>query len=313
MTKQPIYIASRDAIHYQEILSAKLGPEVSMGVAALDDEVLANYNAEPVVLGSPDLLTILLATHPPVSWVQSTWAGVRPLIELPFRDYVLTGVKDVFGPQMAEYVLGHVLAHELRLVQRAESQRVRQWDKTSSGRATGKTLGVMGTGSIGSSVAQMALQLGLKVLGFNSSGMSTQQFEQVYSGDSLHAFLGQCDYVTGILPDLAATTDLLNAEAFAAMKPSALLINVGRGNLIDETALCAGLHVGQPSAAVLDVFRQEPLAENSPLWTAPNCTITAHVAAESCPKDITRLFLHNYLQFQHNQPLDHVVDFEKGY
>ena len=313
MALTPVFIASHDAGHYRKLISAQLGSEVSIGMATAADEVLTAYNGEPVLLGSPDLLAMLLEIWPPVSWVQSTWAGVRPLLELPFRGYTLTAVKGVFGTQMGEYVLGHILAHELRIVRRAGAQRNRHWDQSSSGRLAGKTLGVMGTGSIGCAVAGMARKLGLHVLGFNSRGSSVDPFAQVYCSESLHRFLGQCDYVAGILPDLAATTDLLDSAAFGAMRQSALLINVGRGNLIDEAALCAALAAGQPAAAVLDVFRQEPLPADSPLWTAPNCTITAHVAAQSHPADIVRLFLKNYRQFVHNQPLDHVVNFARGY
>lgn len=315
MGSPPIYIASHNAPRYLELIRENLGADVDVeiGIATTEEEVIANYSNEAIVLGSPDLLAILLATEPPVQWVQSTWAGVTPLISLPVRGYTLTGVKDVFGAQMGEYVLGYILAHELKIDSRRQAQEDKRWDQSSSARVAGKTLGIMGTGSIGHQVAVMAQQLGLRVLGFNSSGKPVEPFERVYANESLSTFLRQCDYLVGILPDLSATTNLIDAAALETMKTSALLINVGRGNLIDEEALCDALAEGDIAAAVLDVFKQEPLPESSPLWTAPNCTITGHVAAVSHPEELANLFLENYRLYQNHEPLNHVVDFNKGY
>ena len=313
MISPAIYIASHNAEQYRDLIYQELGESLDIGIATSQDDVIGNYSQEPVVLGSPDLLATLLATEPPVQWVQSTWAGVTPLINLPFKDYQLTGVKDVFGAQMGEYVLGYVLAHEIRMTERRNAQTGKQWDQSSSTRAEGKTMGVMGTGSIGSHVAEVAMHLGIRVLGFNSSGNPVEPFERVYSNESLSTFLRQCDYLVGILPDLEATTDLINAEALKTMKSTALLINVGRGNLIDEPALCDALSAGEIAGAVLDVFKHEPLPTNSPLWSAPNCTITGHVAAVSHPEDIVKLFVENHDRYINEQPLAHLVDFEKGY
>ncbi len=309
----PIYIANHFAERYRELITAALGVDVVISTATSESDVVTNYQGEPIILGRPDFILPLLNTEPPVQWVQSTWAGVTPLINLPFKSYVLTGVKDVFGEQMSEYVLGYALAHELRVLERQRAQSERRWDQSSSSRFAGRTMGIMGTGSIGSHVAKAALGLGLRVLGYNSSGKPIDPFERVYSIESLSTFLRQCDYLVGILPDLAATTNLIDTQALRTMKESSLLINVGRGNLIDEDALCEALATNSIAGAVLDVFKQEPLPEDSPLWTAPNCTITGHVAAVSHPEEIAELFLANYQRFQNSEPLKHVVEFEKGY
>ena len=117
----------------------------------------------------------------------------------------------------------------------------------------------------------------------------------------------------GTLPDLPATTNLLDQSAFDTMKESAVLINVGRGNLIDDEALVQALQDKKIAAAILDVFKVEPLPADSPLWTAPNVTITGHIAAVSRPDDIAQLFMANYKRFASGQPLLHRVDFGKGY
>lgn len=313
MTRPAIFIATHDAADYVALLREQLDADSEISIATSAADATRLYAGQPVVLARPDFAATLLEDSPPVQWLQSTWAGVTPLINLAFKDYQLTGVKEVFGAQMSEYVLGHVLAHELRLSARNRAQADRVWDQFASGRLAGKTMGVMGTGSIGAHLASTAQQLGVRVLGYNSSGRSVEPFEQVYHQESMATFLRQCDYVVGILPDLPDTTDLINTEALQLMQESALLINVGRGNLVDEAALCDALGAGQIAAAVLDVFKQEPLPEHSPLWSAPNCTITAHVAAMSHPVDISRLFLDNYRRYVAGEALAHLVDFERGY
>jgi phosphoglycerate dehydrogenase-like enzyme len=313
MTHPAIFVATDDAPDYVSLLRDQLDPHVKIATASSPEDAVSLYDGQPVVLAKPDFAVKLLQTEPPVQWVQSTWAGVTPLIELPFRDYQLTGVKDVFGAQMSEYVLGYLLAHELDLSRRKQAQLDKQWDQSAGGRIEGKTLGVMGTGSIGSHLARTAQQLGLRVLGFNSSGRPVAPFEQVYEQASLATFLRQCDYVVGILPDLPQTTNLIDSKALNVMRKSAVLINVGRGNLIDEHALCQALEQEQIAAAVLDVFKQEPLPPDNPLWSAANCTITAHVAAVSHPQDVVEIFLKNYRLFAAGEPLQHLVSFDKGY
>jgi len=304
-----IFVATQDADDYRERLISALGNEVTIGQASAAGEVVARYAGEPVVLGRPDFLVGLLSNRPPVRWVQSTWAGVT----LGFRDYLLTGVKGVFGPAMAEYVFAYLLAHEIRLEQRQAAQQARRWDPAHSGSLRGKVLGILGTGSIGRHLAETALHFGMVPLGFNTRGLPVEPFQQVYTRDTIAALLARCDYLVGVLPDTPATASLLDESALACLKPTALLINVGRGSLIDESALCRVLQAGCLAGAVLDVFREEPLPADSPLWKTPNLRITGHIAAVSSPQDITRLFLENYRRYCVGEPLQHQVDFQKGY
>jgi phosphoglycerate dehydrogenase-like enzyme len=308
-----VFIVDKGAERLRDLSIAALGPEVPMATARTRSEALDNYNGEPVVLGRPDYVAELMKTRPPVVWVQSTWAGVDPLLSIDNRDYRLTGVKEVFGPQMAEYVMAYLLAHEVRVLQRFGSQQQQSWDDSSSGSLQGKVFGVMGTGSIGSYVAKVAARMAMKPVGFNSSGRPVEPFERVYCGESLGEFLSQCDYLLAVLPDTPATANLLDAEAFAAMKPTTYLINAGRGNVLDEQALCKALAEKQLAGAVLDVFRQEPVRAGSPLWEAPNLLLTGHIAAVSNATDIARLFSENYRLFSSGQALRHVVDFARGY
>ena len=185
-------------------------------------------------------------------------------------------------------------------------------DRQSGGLA-GKTLGTMGTGSIAAHVAGVAAGFGMRLLGYSFSGQARQPYEEVFSPTGLREFLAECDYVIAVLPDIESTDSLLDARAFGAMKNSAVLINVGRGNVVDTPALVQALESGQLAAAVLDVFEQEPLPRDHPFWHTRNLTITAHIAASSRPADIAELFHANYMRFVTGQPLAYLVDFDKGY
>ncbi len=308
-----VFIVDKEAARLRDLLTEMLVRQVSIGLATNRLEALQKYAGEPVVLGRPDFVAELMQTRPPVAWVQSTWAGIEPLLAIDNRDYRLTGVKNVFGPQMAEYVMAYVLAHEVRLLQRLESQGQQSWDTSPSGTLQEKVFGVMGTGSIGRYVASVASRFAMTPVGFNTSGRPVEPFERVYGPQSLIEFLGQCDYLLAVLPDTPATACLLDGRAFAAMKNTSYLINAGRGNVLDEQALCRALEEKQLAGAVLDVFREEPVPGGSPLWHVPNLLLTGHIAAVSNATDIARLFCENYRLFIDGQPLCHVVDFARGY
>ena len=311
--KPEILILSTDAEEYLPLLQELIVPAIDIHLATTIDEARDAYSAQPVILGQPDLIAGVLNELPGVRWVQSSWAGVTPLIDLGRTDYILTGIKDTFGLQMAEYVLAYLLAHEVRIFERFGHQANRNWWDETSGTLNGKTLGIMGTGSIGQHIANMAEPFGMYVTGFSRSGSPVEGFRQVFAQHQLEEFLQAPDYIVGVLPDTPGAQDLLDAAAFGAMKDGCFLVNVGRGKLIDETALAAALQAGKLAGAVLDVFRTEPLPDDSPLWNAPGIIVTGHVAATSWPRDIARIFSENYQRFVAGEPLMYRIDFEKGY
>ncbi len=271
------------------------------------------YSDETVLFGSPGMIVEILPSMPTVEWVQSSWAGVTPLIELDRRDYLLTGIKDVFGPQMAEYVIGYLLAHELRVLERAEAQRAHRWGRTLSGTLGGKRLGIMGTGSIGRHIAAAARCLGLEVSGLSRSGAAVEAFDAVFANRDLGTFLTGLDYLVSALPQTPDTDDLLNAESLTWLPAHACFVNVGRGNVVDDRALADALESGRLAAAVLDVFDEEPLPPGHVFWDTPNLTVTPHIAAVSHPLLIVPIFVDNYRRFVDGRPLRYVVDFDRGY
>jgi phosphoglycerate dehydrogenase-like enzyme len=313
MNRPGVLVLSEDANDYPHLLDDLVRSGTVVRTATTATAARAVWSGEPVVLGQPDLVAAVIGDLGGVRWVQSTWAGVTPLLTQGRRDFQLTAVKDIFGPQMTEYVLGYLLAHELRLLQRHRHQQQREWWPAPSGALQGKTLGIMGTGSIGACIARTAASLGLRVVGFSRGGEPCAGFERVFAAGRLVDFLAEPDYLCCVLPDTPATTNLLDEAAFRAMRRGSYLLNVGRGNLIDEAALLDALGSGRIAGAVLDVFKEEPLPPESPLWRAPNLIVTAHMAADSRPRDVARIFIGNYNRFVAGRPLRFLVDFERGY
>jgi len=300
-----------------EGLAAEIGrlADLPMNISACasPEHALNEYRGQRVILGEPGMIAAVLNEMPEVEWVQSTWAGVTPLVSVARRDYVLTNVKGIFGPQMSEYVLGNLLAYELRVVERADAQRKHDWAPAPSGVLQGKCLGIMGTGSIGQHIAQTAASLGMRVTGLSRGGAEVPGFETVRPVERLHGFLKEVNYLVSTLPQTDATDNLLDAAAFARLPRDAYFINVGRSNVVDDTALIDSLRNGSIAGAALDVFDEEPLPHDSPLWDTPNLTITAHVAAISHPELIAPIFIENYRHYVKRQPLRYVVDFDAGY
>lgn len=277
------------------------------------DEALAEYGRQPVVFGDPGMIAAVLDKMPEVDWVQSTWAGVTPLVSAKRRDYILTCIKGVFGPQISEFVLGYLLAHELKVVERMHAQRDHTWAATPSGVLQGKRLGIMGTGSIGQHIARTASSFGVTVTGLSRSGVAVPVFETVWPAGQLYEFLEELDYLVATLPQTEETDSLLDAAALAKLPRHAYFVNVGRSNVVDDVALVDALRSGIIAGATLDVFDEEPLPTDSPLWDAPNLSITAHIAARSHPELVTPIFIDNYRRYLSGKPLQYIVDFDAGY
>ena len=286
---------------------------IPVKACASSREALAAYTDESVLFGDPNMIAAILPKLPTVEWVQSSWAGVTPLLAVDRRDYVLTGVKDVFGPQMSEYVLAYLLAHELKILERRAAQRDRRWFTALSGTLQGKRLCIMGTGSIGRHIATTARKFGMSATGLSRAGTPLPEFDRILPVAELHEFLARADYLVSTLPQTPATDGLLDAAALAELPAHAYFINVGRSNVVVDEALASALRDNRLAGAALDVFDEEPLPPDSPLWDTPNLSITAHIAAVSHPLLIVPIFVDNYRRYVEGQPMKHLVDFDAGY
>jgi phosphoglycerate dehydrogenase-like enzyme len=267
-----------------------------------------------IVLGEPGRIKAALASLPALIWVQSIWAGVEPLLDSALRrDYILTNARGVFGEFMSEYVIGYLLAHERKIFERAQAQQSKEWDNSLTGTLRGKTIGLLGVGSIGAEIALTAKFFGMTVRGYTRDSETSTHVDMYYHGSDLLDFANGLDYLVSILPNTKDTRKIVNADLLNALPPHALFINVGRGSAVDEFALIGALNQNRIAGAVLDVVEQEPLPKEHPFWTTPNLFMTFHTSAPSLPEDITNLFIENYELFNEGQPLKYKVDFERGY
>jgi phosphoglycerate dehydrogenase-like enzyme len=199
------------------------------------------------------------------------------------------------------------------MFKRLEDQKNKIWDESETGTLLGKTIGLLGVGSIGAEVARAAKFFGMNVRGYTMGSETSKHVDTYYHGENLLEFASGLDYLVSILPNTVDTRKIVNTDLLNALPPHALVINVGRGQAVDESALIEALNRNKIAGAVLDVFEQEPLPKDHPFWTTPNLLMTFHTAAPSLPEDITEVFIENYLLYVEGKPLKYQVDFEKGY
>jgi phosphoglycerate dehydrogenase-like enzyme len=301
-----LLILSKDAEEYRAILEAAK-------LSNLEIAEKASKETE-IVFGAPTMIRDALSSLPNLRWAQASWAGVEPLLDPSLRrDYVLTNARGVFGGLMSEFVFGYLLAHERKIFERAAAQKNKIWDTSLTGQLRGKMVGLLGVGSIGAEVAQIAKAFGMTVRGYTRASEASTQVDKYYHGDELLEFTSGLDYLISILPNTAETKKIVETKVLNALPPHALFINVGRGSAVDESALLEALNQHKIAGAVLDVFEQEPLPKEHPFWDAPNLTMTFHTSAPSLPEDIAKVFVENYQLYMEGKPLKYVVDFERGY
>jgi phosphoglycerate dehydrogenase-like enzyme len=241
-------------------------------------------------------------------------AGVERFLvpELP-RRVALTRVAGIFGPWMAEYVLGWCLWFTQRTELFRAQQRERRWSPADPLRLFGGTLCVVGLGDIGRTIARAARAFGMCVVGVSQSGKKVAEAERVYRVRDLKEALTAADFVVLTVPLTETTRGLIGSAELAALKPSAWLVNVARGAIVDEAALLEALRANRLGGAVLDVFAEEPLPAGHPLWELDNVVITPHISGPSTPGEIAPIFNENLRRYLAKRPLRFVVDRKRGY
>lgn len=253
-----------------------------------------------------------------LEWVHVTAAGVDTLLfdELRDSDVVVTNARGVFDRPIAEYVLGAVLAHAKGARESLDLQRRHLWRHRETRSVFGATALVVGTGGIGRQTARLLRAAGLQVRGVGRvARVEDPDFGRVVASANLAAEVDWCDHLVLAAPLTEATRGLVGEEVFSAMKPDAHLVNVGRGPLIDESALLTALHNKDIGGATLDVFETEPLPDDHPLWEAPNLTITAHMSGDviGWRDTLAAQFVDNTRRWLAGDPLLNVVDKQLGY
>lgn len=219
-----------------------------------------------------------------LKWLQSMGTGVDAVINRPMpKDTIITTIRGVHATPVSEAALLGMLSLVRHFPDFVRAQDRHEWARESAPLRTleGKTAGIFGIGLIAEGLAPRLKALGMRVFGITSSPRDVPAFDRVYERDALMAVVPDLDFLVLLTPYTKATHHIVDAHVFAAMKPSAYLINLARGGVVDEGALVATLNAGRIAGAALDVFVTEPLTAESPLWSARNVIITPHLAGES--------------------------------
>jgi phosphoglycerate dehydrogenase-like enzyme len=309
-----LLILSRRAPEYHALVAAAGLPDLEITSTADAAAAASCASTFDMALGEPSLLRDLIARLTSIRWVQSTWAGVEPLLDprLP-RHYTLTNARGVFGGLMSEYVFAYALAHERRLLEKYRSQLESRWDPTAPGSLRGKTIGLLGVGTIGAAIARTAKAFAMRVKGYTRNSEQSRDVDEYFHEGRLTAFAADLDYLVSVMPATARTRGVIDADFLRALPARAVFINPGRGGVVDEPALADALRQQRIAGAVLDVFQQEPLPPDHAFWRTPNLLITSHTAALSFPEDIAPIFVENYRRLLAGEPLKYQVDFALEY
>lgn len=276
------------------------------------------------VIGSRPYLRLppeVLRPEGRLRWVQTTTAGVDHVLnpELIAAEHVMiTCIKGPPGPLMAEHAILLMLALARNFPIYLKNQEHRIWRREGQEWPPlhGKTIAILGVGSSGGNLARVCtVGFGMRVLGMSRTRCDNPHVDQYFNQTQLLDVLPEADFVALCLPRTPETTRIIDAVALQAMKPSAYLVNVSRGALIDETALIAAMRAGRIAGAGLDVTVNDPIPEDSPLWDLPNTIITPHIATETLQMSdsVVEFWCENVRRFAEGEPLLGLMDRQAGY
>ena len=306
-----LLIYHSDSKIYEEILSKRL-PQLKIHSAAHPKEAL-NFAEEAEIILSWKIPDELLKRAGRLKWFSSTAAGNENLVKNPhLPEKVILTKATVYGEMMAEYVFAYLLYFSRDLSKYFGDQAKRLWDQKRPERLRGKTLGLLGLGSVGKEIARRGKQIGMNVLGLRRTPESMENVDQVFGPEDLRRMIPQMDYLINTLPLTKETHHLLGEKDLGLIKEGAVLFSIGRGKTIDENALIRILKT-KKIHAVLDVFETEPLSAVSELWGLENVVVTPHVSGINIPEEICKEFVKNYERWTKDEPLIGLVDRSKGY
>lgn len=315
--RTPKLILVTPRLHEQMAALAAAAPGVSL--VELNAATPQQIAAADATIGVCSAEVLTRAAH--LQWIQWLGAGVEGCLQEPAlreRHPLLTNMQSTAGPSMAEHVMGMMLVLSRHLDYYLKQQEQGHWADEAPALAdlSGRTVLVVGLGGIGTEVAKRAHAFGMKVIATRASGRTGPDYVS-YVGlpDELLTLARQADYVVNCAPLTPQTTGIFNAAFFAAMKPGAYFLSVGRGRSTVTADLVAALTSGRIAGAGLDVVDPEPLPATSALWHLPNVIITPHVSAATPMADSQRALLlrENLRRYVAGEPMLAVVDAERGY
>jgi phosphoglycerate dehydrogenase-like enzyme len=304
-------------------LLGTLGPDITVTVSndpakvrelAPQADVIVNGTSNPPLLG------VAIPPARRARWIHSLWTGVDNVLcpEVLASPLPLTNGRGVFRRPLAEWTIGAMLYFAYRMRRMIRQQQAGVWEAFTTEEIRGKTLGIVGYGGIGSTAAELARPFGMKIAALRRRPELFQddaKVDQNFAPAQINDLMAASDYVLLAAPLTAETREMIGAPQIAAMKPTGVLINVGRGAVVDEPALVQALETGKIRGAALDVFAVEPLPKDHPFYRLENVLLSPHTADHV--QDFIHLavecFLDNLRRFQANQPLLNLVDKRAGY
>ena len=286
----------------------------ALGDAVAGARVLFNWTGS-----KPDVLRVMQRA-PNLEWIHAMYAGLdRSLFpELVESPIPLTNGSGVFSQSLGEFIILGVLYFAKDVPRRMQAKAERRWDVFDNVEIRKQTIGIVAHGDIGRAVASRAKALGMRVLATRrnpSTRAGDEHVDRVYAAPDLDAMLPECDYVAVTAPLTPETTGLIGKREFDLMKPSAVILNVGRGPVINESAMIEALKTKRIRGAALDVFDVEPLPPDNPLWSMDNVLITAHCAdhVDGWVESAVVFFVEQFARWRKGEPLRNVVDKRAGY
>jgi phosphoglycerate dehydrogenase-like enzyme len=260
----------------------------------------------------------LPAVAPRLRWLQATSAGIGQMVQrvgLDRTDIVLTTASGVHARPLADFCLMAMLMFAKDYVRMEREKRAKGWERYCGEELTGKTLAIVGLGRVGQEVARHGKRMDMRVVGTRRSNVPVADVDKLFDANELHPMLREADFLVLAAPHTPETEGVIGEAELALMKPTAVLINIGRGALVDEDALVRALQEKRLAGAALDVFRSEPPPQDSPLWDMPNVIVSPHSASTVTQENarITELFCENLRRYLSGQPLRNVLDTKKLY
>ncbi len=284
------------------------------------EKELDNLLAEAEILYGFIFPRNVIARSPRLKWVQTVSAGVDRTLtpDIAASSVIMTNVSGMHVVPISEMVFGFILSYAKHLVQAGRQQSQKKWERFPSSVLEGKTLGILGLGNIGRRVAKLGKAFGMRTVATRRHVRQVRparDVDKVYPYQQLNVLLAESDYVVNCLPFTRETAKIIGSGELSRMKPTAFLINIGRGGTIDEEALAQALLEKRIAGAGLDTFQREPLPVESPLWEIPDVIITPHVsgATDDYMEKATAIFCDNLRRYITGKRLKNIVDKKLGY
>ncbi len=282
-------------------------PELNITTVGTRDEALKLAPSADILMAfGQQVRTDFFRDTPRLKWVHSLGTGTDGIADSPFlgKDVVVTATRGIHGPPISELAFLSMLAFA-RDFRRIERQRVaKAWDRFPGTLLDGKTVGILGVGAIAEGLAPRCKAFGMRVIGISRTDRPIPGFDKIHSRAEIAQAAAELDYFILLLPLEHDTRNIVDARVLAAMKPSAFLINLARGGVLDEAALIAALQEKRLAGAALDALATEPLPADNPLWSMPNVIVTPHIGGyyDDYPRDAARQFEQNLAHFVAGKP-----------